>query len=119
MVPGDDCGGQASALGGKDGGQVVFFRWVGGEIVELGRGAGVGAEQFPTSIAHGKIGEFVVAGERRAVGWTSKKERAITRDPGSAKERLVHGNTVEDNVRRCRNSGDGQKRGGVIDRGEV
>ena len=119
MVPGDDYGRQASRLGGLNGGQVVLFRWVGSEIVELGRGARVGAEKFPPAVAHGEIGEFVVAGERGAVGWTSKKERPITRDFGPAEERLVHGNTVEDNVRRRRNSCDGQKRGGEIDRGEV
>ena len=99
-MPCDDCRCETGGLGRLCGGEVVFFRRVGFEIVELGGRTFVGAEQFPTAVAHGEVGKIVIAGERGPVGWPPEKEWSVARGLGAAEECLTHGNPVEGRARR-------------------
>lgn len=99
-MPCDGCRFEAGGLYGLCGGEVVLFRWVGVKVVELGGSALVGAEELPTTVAHGEIREIVVAGKRGAVGRTSEKERSGARGFGAAEERCGHGNPIEGDARR-------------------
>ena len=83
-MPRDDGGGEAGGLGGLRRGEISLLPGIGVEVVELWGGTVVGAEEFPATVPYREIGEFFVAGESRAVGGTTKKERSAARSFGSA-----------------------------------
>ena len=106
VMPCDDCGREAGGLGGLFRREIVLFRRIRIQIVDLGRRTVVGAEELPSAVAHREIREIILAGERGAVWRTSEKERAIAQGIRAAEQRLVHGNTVEGGARRSGNASD-------------
>ena len=81
----DDAGfGEFGDQVGILGGEVFGFGAVGFQVVELGIGAVVFAEEFPIATAEGEVGEVFVAVICIAVGWSAEVDGGLARGGGLA-----------------------------------